>query len=196
MKTILIVILTIVLSGLIISQIYAMNSRKDIESYPYQVIKKYKDFETRVYEASLFNSVKLPYSNYKESSRKGFSLLASYIFGSNESNEKIAMTSPVMMSLGDSMTMHFLVPKQYSKETLPKPNNNQVELTQFPEKKVAVISFKGWADDEKIEKYKQELIKHLKEENIDYKGPFYFLGYNPPFELFNRKNEVMVEIVD
>ena len=124
----------------------------------------------------MFNSVKLPYSNYKESSRKGFSLLANYIFGSNESNEKIAMTSPVMMSLEDSMTMHFLVPKQYSKETLPKPNNNQVELTQVPAKTVAVVSFKGWADDEKIRKYKLKLINHLKEEKIEYQGPFYFLG--------------------
>jgi len=195
MKKTLIILLVIILSGLIISQIFAMNSRKDIESYPYKVLKKYKNFETRIYEASLFNSVKLPYSSYKESSRKGFSLLANYIFGSNESNEKIAMTSPVMMSLEDSMTMHFLVPKQYSKETLPKPNNNQVELTQVPAKTVAVVSFKGWADDKKIKKYKLKLINHLKEEKIEYQGPFYFLGYNPPFELFNRKNEVMVEII-
>ena len=195
MKKILIIILTILLSGFIISQIYAMNSRKEIESYPYKLVKKYPDFEIRTYESSLFNSVKLPYSSYKESSRKGFSILAGYIFGSNEKNEKIAMTSPVMMSIEDSMTMHFLVPKKYTEETLPSPTNKQVELTKIPAKTVAVISFKGWADDEKIEKYKQQLIQHLKEEKIEYKGPFFFLGYNPPFELLNRRNEVMVEIV-
>lgn len=195
MKKILIIILTILLSGLIISQIYAMNSRKEIESYPYKLVKKYPDFEIRTYESSLFNSVKLPYSSYKESSRKGFSILAGYIFGSNEKNEKIAMTSPVMMSIEDSMTMHFLVPKKYTEETLPSPNNRKVELTKMPAKTVAVISFKGWANDEKIEKYKQQLIHHLKNENIKYKGSFFFLGYNPPFELLNRRNEVMVEIV-
>jgi uncharacterized protein YxeA len=172
MKKILIIILTILLSGIIISQIYAMNSRKEIESYPYKLVKKYPDFEIRKYESSLFNSVKLPYSSYKESSRKGFSILAGYIFGSNEKNEKIAMTSPVMMSIEDSMTMHFLVPKKYTEETLPSPTNKQVELTKIPAKTVAVISFTGWADDEKIEKYKQQLIQHLKEEKIEYKGPF------------------------
>ena len=109
-------------------------------------------------------------------------------------NEKIAMTSPVAMSLEDSMTMMFMVPKKFNKETLPQPNQSQIKFQQEPAKTVAAISFGGWANDEKIEKYKQKLIEALEAEGIVYSNRFYYLGYNPPFEFFNRKNEIIVEL--
>ena len=59
---------------------------------------------------------------------------------------------------------------------------------------MAVISFGGWANDKKIEKYKNQLIEHLKKENIQHSNRFYFFGYNSPYEFFNRKNEVVVEL--
>jgi hypothetical protein len=34
----------------------------------------------------------------------------------------------------------------------------------------------------------------LDAEGIKYTNRFYYLGYNPPFEVFNRKNEVIVEL--
>jgi hypothetical protein len=62
------------------------------------------------------------------------------------------MTSPVTMSLEDSMTVMFMVPKKFNKETLPKPSGSQIEFRQEPAKTVAAITFGGWADDTKIEK--------------------------------------------
>jgi len=103
-------------------QLFALKSQKNIETYPYKVTKVYDNFEIRNYESTLFTSVKLSTKNYKESSSKGFSILAGYIFGDNDKNEKIAMTSPVAMTLEDSMTMLFMVPKKFEKETLPQPN--------------------------------------------------------------------------
>ena len=117
--------------------------------------KKMKSFEIRKYESSLFTSVKLGSSTYKEGSRKGFSLLAGYIFGENDRDEKIAMTSPVAMSLQDSMTMMFMVPKKFTLGLLPNPNESRVQFTEVPEKTVAAISFGGWANEKKIEHYKQ-----------------------------------------
>ena len=80
-------------------QLFALKSQKNIETYPYKVTKVYDNFEIRNYESTLFTSVKLSTKNYKESSSKGFSILAGYIFGDNDKNEKIAMTSPVAMTL-------------------------------------------------------------------------------------------------
>jgi hypothetical protein len=60
-------------------------------------------------------------------------------FGGNKENEKIAMTSPVTMSLEDSMTVMFMVPK-FNKETLPKPSESQIEFRQEPAKTVAAIT--------------------------------------------------------
>ncbi|MDC1203944.1 heme-binding protein [Salibacteraceae bacterium] len=195
MKTILI-ILGILLVAFIAFQLYAMKGQSGIETYPYTVEEKFDNFEIRSYEASLFTMVKLPPSEYKTASGQGFRLLAGYIFGGNESNEKIAMTSPVQMSLEDSMTMMFMVPKQYKKEDLPKPNQSQVKFHEEPEKRVAAITFGGWADDDKIERYKKELIKALEAQNISYTQRFYFLGYNAPYEIANRKNEVIVELAN
>jgi len=187
-------VLGIALVGFIAVQIYAMKAQNKIESYSYTVDKSYGNFEIRSYEASLFTSVKLPMKNYKKGSSEGFSILAEYIFGGNDKKEKISMTSPVTVSLEDTMTMMFLVPKKFNKESLPKPNQSKVEFREEPKKTVAAITFGGWADDENIEIYKNQLISLLKKEGIKHTNKFSFLGYNPPFEVFNRKNEVIVEL--
>jgi hypothetical protein len=188
------IILGIVVLAFIVIQVYALKSQKDIEMYPYTVKKKYDGFEVRSYDASLFTSVKLSTNEYKNASSTGFRILAGYIFGGNDRNENIAMTSPVAMSLEDSMTMMFMVPKKYKKESLPQPNQSQIEFREEPAKVVAAITFGGWANDEKIEEYKQKLITALDKEGIPYTNKFYLLGYNPPFELVNRRNEVIVEL--
>jgi hypothetical protein len=191
---ILFISLGVLLLAFIVVQLYAMNEQRSIETYPYVINKKYDTFEIRSYEASLFTSVKLSTNEFKEASSKGFSILAGYIFGGNEKNEKISMTSPVAMSLEDSMTVMFLVPKKFNKETLPQPSESQIEFRDEPAKTVAAITFGGWANDTKIEKYKEKLKAALDAEGIKYTNRFYYLGYNPPFEVFNRKNEVIVEL--
>jgi len=193
MKIILIILSAIVLVFIAI-QLYATNGQESIESYPYTVMKKYDTFEIRSYEASLFTSVKLSTKGYEESSSKGFSILAGYIFGGNDRNEKIAMTSPVAMSLEDSMTMMFMVPKKFKKENLPQPGNSEIQFREEPAKTVAAISFGGWANDEKIELYKEQLKEALDAEGIQYTSRFFFLGYNPPYDIVNRKNDIIVEL--
>ena len=189
-----IILLVVTLTAFISVQLYFINAQRDIERYPYVVKKKYKRFEIRNYETTLFTSVKLSTKGYKNSSSKGFSILAGYIFGNNERNEKIAMTSPVSMSLEDSMTMMFVVPKKFTKDMLPKPNQSGIEFKEEPAKTMAAIRFGGWANDAKLEKYKQQLKAALDAEGIKYTNRFYFFGYNAPFEIFNRKNEILVEL--
>jgi hypothetical protein len=191
---IVIIILAVILILFALVQIYLQFGQRNIEKYPYAVKKKYAQFEIRTYEATLFTSVKLNTKGYENSSSRGFSILAGYIFGNNERNEKIAMTSPVTMSLGDSVTMMFMVPKKLKKDMLPKPNQSGIEFKEEPAKQLAAIRFSAWANDAKIEKYKQKLIAALDTEGIKYSNQFYFFGYNAPFEVFNRKNEVLVEL--
>ena len=191
---ILIILLVVILIAFSFVQLYLINGQRNIERYPYVVKIKYKRFEIRTYETTLFTSVRLSTKGYKNSSSKGFSILAGYIFGNNERNEKISMTSPVSMSLEDSMTMMFMVPKKFNKDLLPKPNQSGIEFKQEPAKTVAAISFSGWANDTKIEKNKQLLKLALDAEGIKYSNRFYFFGYNAPWEVFNRKNEIIVEL--
>jgi hypothetical protein len=104
------------------------------------------------------------------------------------------MTSPVSMTLEDSMTMMFMVPKKYNIESLPKPTQSNIEIKKIESKKMAAITFGGWANDKKINLYKSKLISLLKSEGISFSDNFFFFGYNAPYEFFNRKNEILVEL--
>ena len=191
---IILIIFSIIVILFVISQLFFLNSQRNIETYSFKVIDTYETIEIRQYEASLFTSVQMPSNNYRKTSSKGFSVLAGYIFGGNDKEEKIAMTSPVAMSLKDSTTMLFLVPKKYTRDNLPVPNDSSIEFKDVPEKKVAAISFGGWANDSKIASFKKKLIDVLESKGIQYTDNFYFLGYNAPMEVFNRKNEIIVEL--
>ena len=191
---IVIIILVVILIAFTFVQLFFIRAQRNIETYPYIVKKKYDRFEIRSYETTLFTSVKLSTKGYKNSASKGFSVLAGYIFGNNERNEKISMTTPVSMSLEDSMTMMFMVPKKFKKDMLPKPNQTGIEFKQEPAKTLAAIRFSGWPNETKIEKYKQNLKAALDAEGIKYTNQFYLFGYNAPYEVFNRKNEVIVEL--
>lgn len=106
------------------------------------------------------------------------------------------MTSPVSMSLEESMTMMFMVLKKFTIESLPKPNQSEVIFRTEPAKTIAAITFGGWENSDKIEKYKKKLLPELDKEGFEYTNRFYFFGYNAPFDLFGRKNEVVVEIIN
>jgi len=193
---IVIIIISISVSTIAIAQIYLSRSTQQTEQHSYKVIKKFDKFEIRKYDAALFSSVKLNQKGYKESSSEGFRILAGYIFGDNETKEKIAMTSPVVMELGDTSKMMFMVPKNYNLKNLPNPKNSKIVFEKEEEKIIAAIRFDGWADDEKIEKYKTILMNELVKEKLSYINKFSFIGYNPPYEVMNRRNEIVVELIN
>ena len=83
------------------------------------------------------------------------------------------MTSPVAMTLEDSMTMMFMVPRSIKKDELPEPNQNQIEFREEPDKRVAAIKFGGWASAKKIEKYKSRLVRALQAEGIPHTEKYY-----------------------
>jgi hypothetical protein len=190
------IIIISILLLIVIVQIYLSRSTKLTEQHNYKVIKKFDKFEIRKYDAALFSSVKLNNKGYKESSSEGFRILAGYIFGDNDAKEKIAMTSPVVMELGDSSKMMFMVPKNYNLKNLPNPNNSKIVFEKEEVKIIAAIRFDGWADDEKIEKYKTILMNELASEKLNFINKFSFLGYNPPYEVMNRRNEIVVELIN
>ena len=105
------------------------------------------------------------------------------------------MTAPVHMDIGDSVsTMAFVMPAKYQMGDLPKPDNAKVVLKNSAPEYVAVIQFGGFSSAKKIEKHRAILEKALQEQGLSYHGNFRFLGYNPPFQLFGRRNEVIVAL--
>jgi effector-binding domain-containing protein len=88
------------------------------------------------------------------------------------------------------------MPSGYTLETLPSPNNPQVQLLQIPAKKMAVIRFSWWAGADRFNKVADTLLESLKRDGVRTIGTPIFAGYNPPFSAsWMHRNEVMVEIM-
>jgi hypothetical protein len=194
MKTLLVVIL-IVASLAVVGQAFITRSVKNTEQYPYTVLQSFADFEIREYEEALFTSTQLPGKSYRANSGTGFRILAGYIFGGNSTGEQIAMTSPVAVNLNENNTMLFMVPKGYDESNLPQPKDSRVEFVRVPKRIVAAIRFGGWADDKDIRIHADKLRKALEREGVTHNDSFSFFGYNPPYDMVDRRNEVVVELV-
>jgi hypothetical protein len=165
------------------------------ETQVYKVIKVEKEFEIRFYPSITMAAITSSAKTYKELGSSGFRKLAGYIFGDNKENKQIAMTAPVHMNINDSVSsMSFVMPANYTKDNLPLPNNADVIIQTTPDEYVAAITFNGFASQETIKKYTAILEKALQEKKLSYFGNFRFLGYNPPYQLFGRRNEIIVSV--
>lgn len=170
-------------------------STSKTEKQKYRVVKKETDFEVRFYPSATFATIKSTAKNYRELSSSGFRKIAGYIFGNNESSAKIAMTSPVHMDINeDESSMSFVMPSEYDIKSLPKPNDAKVEIHESPSEYAAAIEFGGFANDVTISKYADQLKKLLEEKGIKAIGHYRYLGYNPPYQLVGRKNEMIVAV--
>ena len=159
------------------------------------MVKKEEGFEIRFYPKATFATIRSSGSNYKQVSSSAFRKLAGYIFGGNQSNKQISMTTPVHMNISDeSSTMSFVMPSEYNKDNLPKPNDIGINIITAPKEYVAAIKFDGFASDKDIQYYSSKLAFALSERDIQYHGHFRFLGYNPPYQFVGRRNEVIVTI--
>ncbi len=177
-------------------QLYTTYSTSNTEEQKYETVKKMGDIEIRYYPSAILATTWAK-GEYKDMSRSGFRTLASYIFGQNSSAEKIAMTTPVHMNMGkDSSSMSFVMPSEYDLDKLPDPQTNKIKLHEEKEKYVACLSFSGFSDDEKIEKYSKELLSAVENAGLKHSGKVSYLGYNPPYQMVGRRNEVQVELVD
>jgi phosphatidate phosphatase PAH1 len=192
-----------------------------IEEPSYEVIKKSENFEIRQYQNQLIAEVTVE-GSMSEASSKGFKLVADFIFGNNQKqakqSEKIAMTAPVIIEAQSekiAMTapvvveqkklqaqsdtrqwvFYFIMPSIYTMDTLPKPNNSQIQIKEVQAKKVAVIRFSGLVDDEKLALRTDELNTWIKNQNFTANGAPQLARYNPPWILpWWRRNEVMIPV--
>ncbi|MDG2506415.1 MAG: heme-binding protein [Crocinitomicaceae bacterium] len=180
---------------LMLSQLFMAYKTSKIESPSYKVIKSFDDFEIRNYDAMVVAKTEIKSQAYEESSSSGFRTIANYIFGGNKENQQIAMTSPVIMEMGEKSSMSFVMPEEHAIENLPEPNSKNVEIIQIQPKTYAVLEFTGYANDKKIKKHTKRLLQFMKAENLMPIGTIKYLGYNPPWQVLGRKNEVAVEVV-
>lgn len=189
------IIVSILLVLLSLFQIYLAMSIRKTETQLYNVIRLEKGFEIRFYPAVTMATITSSAKTYKELANSGFRKLATYIFGGNEEKKQIAMTSPVHMNINDSLSsMSFVMPQQFTKDNLPRPKDSNIIIETTEGEYVAAIKFGGYASDRDIKFYSKKLEDELKEKSISYYGNFRLLGYNPPFQFFGRRNEIIINV--
>lgn len=185
-----------------------------IEEPGFELIEKQGDFELRVYQPMIVAETRVA-GSMDSASSAGFRLIAGYIFGKNTARsgdtekismttpvtmtpaaEKIDMTSPVNVQATDDglWRVHFVMPSEYTMDTLPTPDNPAVTLREVPQRHYAVIRFSGLAGGKKRAQKTAELVDWLDKKGLKANGPPELARYDPPWTLpFLRRNEVMIE---
>jgi DNA gyrase inhibitor GyrI len=157
------------------------------ETQKYEVVKQIEDIEIRFYPPSLMAKV---------DSGGGFSKLFQYISGKNDKNQKIAMTTPVhMTNENNKSTMVFVLPSKYTLDNIAAPKDKNIEVYNSKPGYYAAITYGGYSNSEKVKKNHYNLLNKLKNESFKVLNDMpIVLSYNSPYKVFNRRNEVLVEI--
>ena len=203
------IIIGLIIGIITIVGIFAGSITYFIEKPDYEVITSQDNIEIRRYGPMVIAEVEAKGSRENTIGNE-FGILADYIFGNNalkndiamtapvqqQQSVKIAMTSPVQQQLTDEVwTISFVMPSEYSIDTLPKPNNNRVRLKEVPPKTYVVMQFSGTNSNDNISKHEKLLMEYIVSHQIKTVGTFKYAFYDPPWTLpIMRRNEVMVEI--
>lgn len=182
-----------------------------VEHADYILIKKHRGYEVRAYKSHIEAQTTVE-GDYQEALGKGFRIIATYIFGGNRKQKSIAMTSPVIeqtflsekiamttpilaSNVGSSHLIAFGMPRSYTMETLPTPNDNRVKLIKVPAKKMAVLRFSWYRSSARVAKMKEKLVELLRSDKVHTLGSPMYAGYSAPFTPpWMQRNEILIEI--
>ena len=181
-----------------------------IEEPDYTVESKTANYEIRKYGPVVVAETEIQ-SDFENAGNQAFRILAGYIFGANKSKTKIEMTAPVsqaaksekidmtapvtQVKAATGFIVQFTMPKKFTLDTLPVPNDSRVHLREMPARQVAVFSYSGsWSESRYLDKlatFKEELAKN----KVEPIGEPVLARYNSPFQLwFLRRNEIWLEV--
>jgi hypothetical protein len=172
------------------------------ESVEYSVLKADGRFEVREYPAMVLVTVE------GLSDNESFRILLDYISGNNGTRRRVPMTAPVISASpgGERIPMTtpvvsrqglfaFVLPGDFTADNSPAPLDPRASLVHVPNRKLAVLRFRGRAPDRAVRDRTEDLLSKAKDSGLETVGEPFLMRYNPPFiPGFLRRNEVAVEI--
>ncbi|WP_296419885.1 SOUL family heme-binding protein [Pseudooctadecabacter sp.] len=178
------------------------------ETPRYEVVAEYGAAELRSYAPHLLAVVAVR-GDRRGALNQGFRTLAGYIFGGNAGGASVAMTSPVTQApaqidraapvtqIGEDgvWEVTFMMPSDFTRDTLPAPNNDAVRFVEVPARQMLVATFSGRSTDRILTAQTDALRRLADEAGIGLTGAPTFMFYDDPFTLpGNRRNEVGFEV--
>lgn len=183
-----------------------------VESAPYTLIESdiENDIEIRNYDSMILVSASMKDDGRNSAFRKLFK----YITGANSGSTEIAMTAPVFMdeknqdgqeiamtapvfmdNRGNEQMMSFVMPKDFTLQSTPKPTDPDVVVTEVKDYKVAAVRFSGTLSKSNVKENTEKLTTWMEKHNYQQKSEAITAGYNGPLTLpMFRHNEVLIEI--
>jgi hypothetical protein len=179
-----------------------------IDCPPFETVATSAAYDTRAYPAGLrWTSTVISGAGYDDAVSAGFGRLFRYISGANVDGMKIAMTAPVRVRVDpgrgpfcdSNVTVSFFVPfvtgsNRTKQIRTPRPTDASVfEDVDEAASVVYARSFGGFADETRV----AEEAAALKDgtgggDDGGGAGTYFFAGYDSPFRVFGRHNEVWV----
>jgi len=181
-----------------------------IEETKFKVIESEGRFELRQYSPYIVAETFVE-GDFSKAGNEAFRRLAGYINGQNRRKQTIPMTAPVSQEAdsvkipmtapvnqeraGEKWRFTFLMPTEYTLETLPEPLDSRVELKKVSERIMAALKYSGtWSQSRYKEKEKQ-LMEWIERRGLKQIGEPIFARYDPPFmPWFLRRNEVLIPV--
>jgi hypothetical protein len=182
-----------------------------IEEPAYEVTAKLgDDVELRQYAPYVVAEVQIT-GSATEAGNQGFRILASYIFGRNKGEKKLAMTAPVTLTPAPvrlEMTapviqstapggyfIQFVLPRGITLDSAPEPIDQRIVLRQVQPMHVAVIRYSGFWSDANYNSHLTQLQETLRKAGMNWSGQPILSRYNPPFTpWFLRRNEIWLQL--
>lgn len=184
-------------------------SDTEIPKYDVVSVSENDNIEIRRYDPMIIAEVEVQ-GERDEAISNGFRTLADYIFGNNTIQESIAMTAPVQQQASEKIAMtapvqqqsseggwkvSFVMPSQYTMETLPKPVSEEITIKEIAATTFVVIKFSGFSSNENVAEHEEKLLQYIQANQLQILGVPKYAFYNPPWTLpFLRRNEIMVEL--
>lgn len=197
-------------SAVLLGACTVIGVRSGTEEPRFEVVDRIGEVEIRRYAPRLAAETTVAAAEEAAARNEGFRRLAGYIFGANRSAARIAMTAPVAQSseriamtapvvqeaAGEGRwTIRFFMPAQYTRETLPEPEDRRVAIMEVPGATMAVLRYAGVPTGAATAARRAALLAALRE------GPWQAAGepedwfYDPPWTLPPlRRNEAVVAV--
>jgi hypothetical protein len=193
-----------------VSSLLVVKSAMAIEIAKYTVLEKEDGFEIRKYDPQIVAETFVE-GDLEKAGNEGFRRLYAYISGENTKKQSISMTAPVSQETGSkkiAMTapvnqekkdnrwrITFLIPAEYTLETLPEPNDTRVRLTEESGRLMVAVKYSGTWSEEGYEENKALLEEYIQKRGLIKTGAPVWARYDPPFmPWFLRRNEVLIPI--
>lgn len=174
------------------------------------VMEKENDFELRRYEPQIVAQT-IVEGDFADAGNKGFRRLFEYINGNNRKKASIPMTAPVLEEIASEkipMTapvnqeeengkwlISFVMPPDYTLETLPEPLHPNVSVRIVPGRLVAALKYSGTWSRNRYDEKQHLLEKMVRAHGLIPVGKPVFARYDPPWTLwFLRRNEVLIPV--